>query len=108
MFDAMKRHKEFDGFIIDESDRCILKKGSIIVKETNRVLGFWHLLSKRTVLLTASTCHALEDLINRIYKVRLSDFIDIKSNDEDAVYNVPEPSIEYIVTKEYASKISKV
>ena len=57
----------FDRFIVDEADRCILEKGSTICRSKEQVLGFWHLLQKRTVLLTASTCFNLEDLLYQVY-----------------------------------------
>ena len=73
----------FDGYIIDECDYCIMKKGVKIFKDRNRVIGFWNLLEKRTILLTATTCHALEDLLNHVYKVKLTDFIRLESAAED-------------------------
>lgn len=54
MEQAIVNHESFDIFVIDEADKCVLEMGSVVNIEKKQVQGFWDLLTKRAILLTAT------------------------------------------------------
>ena len=62
--------------------------------------GFWDLLEKRTILLTASTNFMLEDLLHELYSLSLGDFINLESLYNKDLNKNSEPIIDTIVIEE--------
>ena len=63
MRDALLNQRNFNAFIIDEADECILEQGAIMNPETGAFEGFWDMLEKKTILLTATINISLEDAL---------------------------------------------
>ena len=59
----------------------MLQPGCGIDKEAGLVRGFWDMLEKKSILLTASTCFDMEDLLLSVYKVCITDYVVIKDAD---------------------------
>ena len=76
MQNALRRSDEYDGFIIDEADRCLIDKGVAVDYVNSQLLGFWDLLRKKTFLLTASVPKNLNKLLKDLYNVGLMDVLD--------------------------------
>jgi len=74
MEQALLRHEEFDAFILDEADTCIMEQGSMLDPSTQKFLGFWDLLKKRTFLLTATIGISLEDTLFKLYGIQKKAF----------------------------------
>ena len=74
MTEALQRHREFDRFIFDEADDCILHYGSLFNEETKLIDGFWDLLRKNSVILTGTMNKSMEDLVFQAYDIRKDRF----------------------------------
>ena len=66
----MLEHENFDMFVIDEADESLIRKGTTIDDRNNRVVGFWDLLAKRTVLLSATIGMNMDDILFELFGVR--------------------------------------
>ena len=64
---ALIRSDDFDGFVIDEADRCLLEKGCCIDESKSQVAGFWDLLDRKAFLLTASLSNDMHKLMREAY-----------------------------------------
>ena len=60
---ALKDQDNYDVFIIDEADACLMEKGSLIDHPNQKVRGYWDLMQRKTVLLTATIPFDLDDLL---------------------------------------------
>ena len=60
---AIMSHDDFDVFIIYESDEYILEKRLTFEHSIPRVVGFWDLLEKITILLIATIGWNLDEVL---------------------------------------------
>ena len=60
----MLHSERFDGFIVDEADHSLLEHGSIVDCTNDIVRGFWDLMMKHTVLLSATVNGSFLDLLH--------------------------------------------
>lgn len=67
MEQALYQSNDFDVWVIDEADICLLEKGSLVDVKSQLVRGFWDLLIKRTILLTATISTDMEDILFEVY-----------------------------------------
>ena len=67
MQSALFKSKDYDVFIIDEADQCLLELGSTIDSANSIVFGYWDLLTKRSILLTATISKDLEDILFSVF-----------------------------------------
>ena len=67
MQSTLFKSKDYDVFIIDEADQCILELGSTIDTAKSMVFGYWDLLTKRSILLTATISKDLEDILFEVF-----------------------------------------
>lgn len=72
----MIERNNFDIFIIDEADACILEKGYLFDIISQRVIGFWDLLQKRTILLSATIQEDLQDVLKGLFGLYKSNFLE--------------------------------
>ena len=49
--------------ILDEADSCVLDHGSTIDPNKMRIIGFWDLMERKTILLSATLGKDLEDVL---------------------------------------------
>lgn len=75
MQQALKNHDQFDVCVIDEADQCLLEKGVYTADNLQHVSGFWNMLLKRAVLMTATAGENFADMLFDIIGVKLSDFL---------------------------------
>jgi hypothetical protein len=54
MQQALLKYEQFDVFVVDEADDCILEHGAVIDLHKGQYIGFWDLMEKKTILLTAT------------------------------------------------------
>ena len=64
---ALYKSQEYDVFIVDEADQCILELGSTIDTAKQIVSGYWDILTKRSILLTATISKDLEDILFEVF-----------------------------------------
>ena len=67
MQSALFKSNDYDVFIIDEADQCLLELGSSIDTAKSMVIGYWDLLTKRSILLTATISKDLEDILFEVF-----------------------------------------
>lgn len=72
---ALLCHKDFDAFIIDESDECLLEAGVAIDHSVLQAIGFWDLMEKRTILLTATIGFDLNIVLFELFGIRQRDVL---------------------------------
>ena len=70
MQQALMSHQDLDMVVIDESDQCLMELGSAFDESKQIVSGFWDLLEKRTVLLTATVGNDLIDILFELYGIK--------------------------------------
>ena len=73
---ALVNEDDYDGFVIDEADRCLIEKGTVIDENKGLVKGFWDLLSKKAFLLTASCTNDMSKLLREAYGVTSDKVMD--------------------------------
>ena len=67
MQSALFKSNDYEVFIIDEADQCLLELGSSIDTAKSMVIGYWNLLTKRSILLTATISKDLEDILFEVF-----------------------------------------
>ena len=67
MKQALLRLEDFDCFIIDEADECLIDQGSIIDPVKEKFIGFWDMLKVKTVLLTATPGHDFQKVLDGVF-----------------------------------------
>ena len=67
MKSALCHYEKYDVMILDEADECVLEHGSTIHPEKMRIIGFWDLMEKKTILLTATLGHDLSDVLKSFF-----------------------------------------
>ena len=65
-------HADYDVFVIDECDQCLLEFGSFIDPKKKIVQGFWDVLLKKTVLLTATIGEDMENILFDVFGIKKS------------------------------------
>lgn len=58
---------DFDVFIVDEADQCLLDKGSTIDYAAMKALGFWSMSEKRTILMSATISFDFADALKDLF-----------------------------------------
>ena len=76
--EALLRQDEFSTFIIDEADSCVLENGYIVDELNYRVRGFWDLLQKRTVLLTATVGYDMQTILAQEASIKPEQYLDFR------------------------------
>ena len=95
----MADSESYDVFVIDEADDSILNKGSAVDTAKKCVLGFWDLLSKRTILLTATMGQPMEDLLFELFGVKRETYLTFEEMISKKGPNTCKASIEYCIVK---------
>ena len=67
MQSALFKSNDYEVFIIDEADQCLLELGSSIDTAKSMVIGYRDLLTKRSILLTATISKDLEDILFEVF-----------------------------------------
>ena len=67
MESALQYYENYDILILDEADDCVIEHGSIIHPEKMRIVGFWDLMEKKTILLTATLGTDLSDILKSFF-----------------------------------------
>ena len=49
--------------ILDEADSCVIEHGSAIDPTKMRIIGFWDLMERKTILLSATLGKDLEEIL---------------------------------------------
>ena len=62
MKQALLRLNDYDCFIIDEADICLIEQGGEIDPRTEVYIGFWDMMEKKTILLSATAGEDFEDI----------------------------------------------
>ena len=63
MEQALLRYEQYEVMILDEADSCVIEHGSAIDPIKMRIIGFWDLMEKKTILLSATLGKDLEDVL---------------------------------------------
>lgn len=71
----MIEQENYDVFILDEADHCILEKGCSIDLTTLKIRGFWEIMEKRTILLTATVPFDLNDVLKDLFGVQKQKYV---------------------------------
>lgn len=72
---ALTKVDEFDAFVLDEADACLWELGSIVDIQNDKVAGFWDLLRKRTVLLTANISSNFDEIMTIAFGVERESYL---------------------------------
>jgi late competence protein required for DNA uptake (superfamily II DNA/RNA helicase) len=75
MQQALLSHDQFDVFIIDEADQSLLEKGISTTENLSQFAGFWNILLKRTILLTATACDQFVDILFEVFGIKSESFL---------------------------------
>ena len=51
---ALCHYEQYDVMILDEADSCVIDHGSTIDPDKMRIIGFWDLMERKTILLSAT------------------------------------------------------
>lgn len=88
MNQALLNHENFDVFVIDEADQCLLEKGVSTSDNLQSFVGFWDILLKRTILLTATAGESLCDILFDLFGHKSDKFLSfdtvLRSSDQQA------------------------
>ena len=63
MEDALLNYEKYDVMILDEADSCVLEHGSAVDVDKKRIIGFWDLMERKTILLSATLGYDLEEVL---------------------------------------------
>ena len=75
MEQALIRRADFDCFILDEADTCIIDHGAIIDPVSEAYVMFWDLMETESILLTATTSSDFDHVLNSVFGVKKSSYI---------------------------------
>ena len=79
MDQALIRRADFDCFILDEADTCILEHGAIIDPVSEVYVMFWELMERESILLTATASSDFDHVLNSVFGVKRSSYIQFDS-----------------------------
>ena len=71
MQQAILQHTDFDSFIIDEADECIMTRGVLYDDRSEIVSGFWDVMMKRCYLFTATVERYMEDIMFKLFNIKI-------------------------------------
>ena len=63
MEQALLNYEQYDVMILDEADSCVIEHGSAIDPTKMRIIGFWDLMERKTILLSATLGKDLEEIL---------------------------------------------
>ena len=63
MEDALLGYEKYDVMILDEADSCVIEHGSAVCVDRKRIIGFWDLMERKTILLSATLGNDLESVL---------------------------------------------
>lgn len=65
--DALLRLQDFDCFVIDEADECVIEHGCVIDPVREKFIGFWDMSEVKTVMLTATPGHDFQKVLDSVF-----------------------------------------
>ena len=75
MEQALIRRDDFDCFILDEADTCIIDHGAIIDPVKEAYVMFSDLMERESILLTATASSDFDHILNNVFGVKRSSYI---------------------------------
>ena len=97
MESIIEKREEYDQIIIDEADDCIMNEGFKKNEESQKFEGFWDVLAKPTILMTATMNQSMEDLMMKVYNIRRDMFHTYEGLRKEANNDQPVANITYEV-----------
>lgn len=79
MRETLLQHSQFEVFILDEVDQCILEKGVATSEDLQNFTSFWDILLQRTVLMTATESVDMVNLHHDLLGVEQDSFLKFDS-----------------------------
>ena len=97
---ALMSHSDYDMFVIDEADQCLLELDSMIDQRRQIVQDFWDILRKKTVLLTATIGEDMENVLFDVFGIRQDTQINFDKYMQGETHSSCNHNIEYQVLKD--------
>ena len=99
MEQALLRRADFDCFILDEADTCIIDHGAIIDPVSEAYVMFWDLMEKESILLTATASPDFDHILNSVFGVKRGSYIQFDAIIKEADSAACQTEVEYHVSK---------
>ena len=79
MEQALIRRADFNCFILDEADTCIIDHGAIIDTVSEAYVMFSDLMERESILLTATASSDFDHVLNSVFGVKRSSYIQFNA-----------------------------
>ena len=60
-------------------DTCLIEHGAVIDPITETYIGFWDLLEKESILLTATASDDFQYILNSLFSVKVDQFVNFEA-----------------------------